>query len=56
MSVISHVILNDAVHGTEVRAGERVKCVYHCQVLGGRGSGKTSFVRGLIGNEQVGVA
>ena len=33
--------------------GQRVKSVYHCQVLGERGSGKSTFVRGLIGKEQV---
>ncbi len=27
--------------------------VYHCRVLGGKGCGKTSFVRGLIGQSKV---
>jgi Ras family protein T1 len=38
---------------TEVRSGQKVKSVYHCQVLGERGGGKSTFVRGLIGREQV---
>ena len=38
-----------------MRPGERKKTVYHCQVLGSKGSGRTTIVRGLIGKEQVGV-
>lgn len=37
----------------EVRSNERNKLVYRCLVLGSTGCGKSSFVRGLIGREQV---
>jgi len=34
---------------TEVGLGQLKKSVYKCQVMGGRGCGKSSFVRGLVG-------
>ena len=34
---------------TEVALGQLKKSVYTCQVMGSRGCGKSSFVRGLIG-------
>ena len=36
---------------TEVPVSQHSKIVYHCQVLGGKGCGKSSFVRGLVGKE-----
>lgn len=35
-----------------MKSHERNKLVYRCQVLGGKGCGKSSFVRGLVGKEQ----
>ena len=40
-------------HLTEVRPHERQKSVYRCRVMGSKDCGKTTFVRGLIGKEQV---
>ena len=40
-------------HLTEVRPHERQKSVYRCRVMGSKNCGKTTFVRGLIGKEQV---
>ena len=37
----------------DVEAMDPDRSVYHCRVLGGRGCGKTSFVRGLIGQSEV---
>lgn len=39
---------------SEVKATQRNKTVYHCQVLGGQGCGKTALVQGLVGKELVG--
>ena len=36
----------------EVKSHQRNKLVYRCQVLGGKGCGKSSFVRGLVRKEQ----
>lgn len=36
---------------SEVKSTERNKLVYRCQVFGGKGCGKSSFVRGLLGKE-----
>ncbi len=33
----------------EVAAGQLKKSVYFCQVLGGKGCGKSAFVHGLVG-------
>lgn len=35
----------------EVKSTERNKLVYRCQVFGGKGCGKSSFVRGLLGKK-----
>ena len=37
----------------DVEAMDPDRSVYHCRVLGARGCGKTSFVRGLIGQSEV---
>lgn len=36
-----------------MKSNQRNKLVYRCQVLGGKGCGKSSFVRGLVMKEQV---
>ncbi len=40
----------------EVRSTERNKLVYRCQLLGGKGCGKSAFVRGLVGKEKMQVS
>ena len=35
----------------EVGLSQHTKLVYRCQVLGGKGCGKSSFIRGLVGKE-----
>lgn len=37
----------------DVEPTDPERSVYHCRVLGGKRCGKTSFVRGLIGQSEV---
>lgn len=36
-----------------MKSSERNKLVYRCQLLGGKGCGKSAFVRGLVGKEKL---
>ena len=38
----------------DVEPSDPERCVYNCRVMGGRECGKTSFVRALIGQQDVG--
>ena len=40
-------------HHAEVQPGDRQKSVFRCRVLGSKACGKSAFVRGLVGKEQV---
>lgn len=40
------------IFSIEVKSHQRDKLVYRCQILGGKGCGKSSFVRGLVGKQQ----
>ena len=49
--VLERAPLNSAL--LEVQPHERDKSVYRCRVLGSMECGKSSFVRGLVGKENV---
>lgn len=58
-SVSSHIqsciVIRRWCSFSEIKSNQRTKLVYRCQVLGGKGCGKSSFVRGLLGKGQMAI-